>query len=175
MRVKANAYDTEACGSSGCSPDLTRDSDSKDDNSRWSCHNDLNIGRNCKLWYRFRDPQNVRSVELAFYEGDQQPRSSKVRTIDSNNNRIKEILTSSGTTDGFEAFEVVRDDVVKPNIQFIPLCSDDWVGVKEVTNQCVKSRSNYHSCLTQRLLDVMILYLGIGTPEHLLPQLPGFL
>lgn len=131
VTVSASAYDEEGCGSSGCSADLTRDSDSEEDDSRWSCHYDLEDS-NCKLWYRFEDPQYLDSVELAFYKGDQRTRSFLVKTFNSDNTRMTVRFTSSGVTDGFESFEVGRDDVAKMYIQPIAPDRDEWISIKEV-------------------------------------------
>lgn len=136
--VSSSAYHEDDCGSLGCSADLTRDSDSEDDASRWSCHYDLK-DKNCKLWYRFGEPQYLDSVELAFFRGDQRTRSFKVKTFDSDNRRRTTKFTSSGETDGFESFEIATDDVKKLYIQPIAPDKDEWISVKEVSQPVSKS------------------------------------
>lgn len=131
VAVSSSADHEDECGSSDCSADLTRDSDSEDDDSRWSCHYDLEA-KNCKLWYRFGEPQYLHSVELAFFRGDQRTRSFKVKTFDSDNRRTTTKFTSSGETDGFESFKIDNDDVTKLYIQPAAPDKDEWISIKEV-------------------------------------------
>lgn len=132
VRVSSNAHDDDGCNSSDCSADLTRDGDSEDDESRWSCHYKLEQ-KNCKVWYRFNDAQNLDNIALALYKGDERTRSFKVKTFNSNNIRRTVSFTSSGTTDGFETFAIGRDDVKKMYIQPIAPDRDEWISIKEVS------------------------------------------
>lgn len=81
VSVTANAYDTRdgdnnGCGTAGCLPELTRDSDT-DAESRWSCSKILGEG-NCYLEYSFDYPQDVVSLNIAFHKGDERTRKIKV-------------------------------------------------------------------------------------------------
>ena len=82
VTVTTNAYDTRdgdnsGCGESGCLAELTRDGDTDDPESRWSCSKNLGEG-NCYLEYTFGSPQDVLSLNIAFHKGDERTRKIKV-------------------------------------------------------------------------------------------------
>lgn len=82
--VSANAYDTRfadnnGCGNTGCLPEFTRDSNTKIE-SRWSCSKSLGEG-NCYIEYTFDEPQDVISMNIAFYKGDERSRKIKVQRL----------------------------------------------------------------------------------------------
>lgn len=133
VEVKASAYDTKNCNSSGCDADLTRDSDSEDEQSRWSCRYLLK-DKNCKVWYTFGEPQYLDSISVAFHKGDERTRSFLVRTFNSDDTRQVENFTSSGATNGFESFAIGREDVIKLYIQPIDPNVNDWISIKEVSS-----------------------------------------
>ena len=66
-------------GNSGCLPELTRDSITKIE-SRWSCSENLGQG-NCYVEYTFVEPQDVISMNIAFYKGDERKRKIKVCSV----------------------------------------------------------------------------------------------
>ena len=81
VSVTANAYDTRSssnngCGTTGCLPELTRDSSIVPE-SRWSCSKSLGNG-NCYLEFSFDSPQDVISMNIAFHKGDERTRKIKV-------------------------------------------------------------------------------------------------
>lgn len=81
VSVNANAYDTHfsgnnGCGDTGCLPGLTRDSSTIPE-SRWSCSKKLGEG-NCYLEFEFDSPQDVISMNIAFYKGDERTRKIEV-------------------------------------------------------------------------------------------------
>ena len=82
VTVTTNAYDTRdgdnnGCGESGCLAELTRDGNTADPESRWSCSKNLGEG-NCYLEYTFGSPQDVISLNIAFHKGDERTRKIKV-------------------------------------------------------------------------------------------------
>ena len=84
VSVSANAYDTRltgdhGCGDTGCLPTLMRDGSTLPE-SRWSCSKNLGEG-NCYVEYTFDEPQDVISMNIAFYRGDERKRTVKVGVL----------------------------------------------------------------------------------------------
>lgn len=85
--MSANAFDTRAgeasgdvgCGDDGCAPELSRDGDSEDVESRWSCKQDIvPDGEPCEIEFVFDDPQDIMEVQVAFWKGDERARTVEV-------------------------------------------------------------------------------------------------
>lgn len=87
--VSTNAYDTrpgQASGQSGClvngcAPELTRDGISDDVESRWSCNPSIvSDGGLCEIEFVFEAPQDLMSVQVAFWRGEERTRTLEVCT-----------------------------------------------------------------------------------------------
>lgn len=83
----ANGYDDRpgadlgdvGCGTDGCLPELTRDGDVNDEESRWSCKEDLvSSGGPCEIEYSFDEKQDVSEIQVAFLKYDERSRELKV-------------------------------------------------------------------------------------------------
>lgn len=98
VTATANAFDArvaeiDGCGSEGCVPELTRDG-SRDAASRWSCSNTLGRGE-CQIEYTFDEPQDVLSMNVAFYQGDSRARTvevSRLPVITINRSRVVSVV-----------------------------------------------------------------------------------
>lgn len=68
------------CGEDGCAPSLARDGDVSDAESRWSCAGKIvpEIGQ-CELYFSFESPQNIKTLEVAFWKSNQRERTLEVR------------------------------------------------------------------------------------------------
>ena len=82
--VSANGYDMRpglaggdvGCQIDGCAPALTRDGISDDSESRWSCSQSIvPDGTRCSIEFTFEDPQDIVDVDVAFWMGDEAPRT----------------------------------------------------------------------------------------------------
>lgn len=85
----ASAWDEragEASGSSGCGeegqggcmPALTRDGDTIDVESRWSCSEEIANGQ-CWITFAFEKAQYIMDMEVDLWKGDERKRTLKVR------------------------------------------------------------------------------------------------
>ncbi|CAM9398222.1 unnamed protein product [Sphacelaria rigidula] len=107
VTVDAPLYDTNLAAAGGCDPegcvgDLTRDGDSTNLQSRWSCKADLGSpGSTCSITYTFADPLTIEGLKIALYEGELRKRSLEIY-IDG---VITAAWTSTGTTSDFETLE----------------------------------------------------------------------
>lgn len=91
--VSANAYDTRSgqtsggsgCMDDGCAPALTRDGISDDVESRWSCNPSIvPDGGLCEIEYVFQAPQDIKSVQVVFWRGNERTRTLEVRPVERN-------------------------------------------------------------------------------------------
>ena len=71
-------------------------------------------------------------INIAFHKGDERTRAFKVKTWDTSGNKITTKFTSSGETDGFEAFSLGSDETTKLVIFPVSPNSDDWLSISEV-------------------------------------------
>lgn len=85
--VVATAYDTRlgtesgdvGCGEDGCMPALAYDGDGDDVESRWSCSVDIvPDGGACEIEFTFGAPQNIKDIQVVFWNGDERERTLKV-------------------------------------------------------------------------------------------------
>lgn len=85
--VLANGYDerpgvefgSNGCMENGCQPELTRDGDIEDDESRWSCNQGLVAdGSLCAITFSFEEPQDIDYIQVAFWKTDERFRSLQV-------------------------------------------------------------------------------------------------
>eukprot|EP00904_Undaria_pinnatifida_P002194 jgi/Undpi1/11976/HiC_scaffold_4.g01675.m1 len=132
VTVTTNAYDTRdgdnsGCGESGCLAELTRDGDTDDPESRWSCSKNLGEG-NCYLEYTFGSPQDVLSLNIAFHKGDERTRKIKVLGDGSSLGTFK----SSGTTLGYENWTLNASGVSTIKLVARGLDYNDWLSITEV-------------------------------------------
>ena len=87
ITVSANAYDTRpgadssdvGCMRDGCKAELTRDGDSTDEESRWSCSPSLVTNKSqCSISFMFEEAQDIVDVEVAFWKADERSRTLEV-------------------------------------------------------------------------------------------------
>ena len=126
----ASAYDTRT-SSPGCSPDgcvaaLTRDRSWNDD-SRWSCNKDLD-NEQCKITYEFDNAQDIVKMRLKLYKGDERRRTLKITA----SGGYKKTITSSGTANGYENFDLDTDETEWLTLESTGLNKDDWISITEV-------------------------------------------
>lgn len=88
-----------------------------------------------RLKSKFDRAQDIVTLRLAFYKGDERTRRFKVKTFDSNGQKKKYKFTSSGSTLGFEDFQLDSDETVKIMITPINPNKDDWISITEVSRQ----------------------------------------
>lgn len=127
----SSAYDTRVaddggCDPNGCTPDLTRDQ-SLDVSSRWSCSKQLNEAQ-CTITYEFEEPQDIDSLRIKFHKGDERVRTLKVQ----DNTGFRTTITSSGTTDGYESFDVHTDETSWMRMESLGIGSKEWISITEV-------------------------------------------
>ncbi|CAN0223269.1 unnamed protein product, partial [Scytosiphon promiscuus] len=127
----ASAYDARptedgGCDPDGCTPALTRDQ-SLDVSSRWSCSKQLNDAQ-CTITYEFEEPQDIDSLRIKFHKGDERIRTLKVQ----DNTGFQTTITSSGTADGYESFDVYTDETSWIRMESLELGSNEWISITEV-------------------------------------------
>lgn len=129
------AYDEtvgpSGCWPSGCTAELTRDSNLSP-NSRWSCEHGLENAP-CEIWYIFEVPQDIVTLKMAFYLGDRRTRSFSVTTFNNDDDsHVTYEFTSSGDRLGYDTFELNSDETYK--LQVTPSDPNyyDWFSVTEV-------------------------------------------
>ncbi|CAM9455169.1 unnamed protein product, partial [Hapterophycus canaliculatus] len=127
----STAYDTRSeanggCDPSGCAPALTRD-ESWDDDSRWSCSEQLN-NIQCAITYNFATAQDIGRLKIRFHKGDERVRSLTL----SDNTGWQTTITSSGTTSGYESFDIFTDETSWLTMEALNLGSSDWLSITEV-------------------------------------------
>lgn len=145
------AYDTRTvdaggCDPSGCTPELTRDSDLAP-SSRWSCQYSIE-SKPCRLFYSFEDDPNIVTLNLAFYKGDERTRQFFVKTYSSDRSVENQMLTftSSGATLGFESFEINSNQT---SYMYVAPSGDnyyDWISITEVRATTVDSLGMKKKC-----------------------------
>ena len=130
VTVEANAYDERTSGSGcspdGCKPENTRDR-SRAVNSRWSCKGDLE-DENCKITYRFDEPQDIVKMRIAFHKGNENERDLKIKL----NGRTHSTIESSGNTLWYQTFELDTDETEKLSLEAVNLDGDEWISITEV-------------------------------------------
>ncbi|CAM9447733.1 unnamed protein product, partial [Ectocarpus sp. 13 AM-2016] len=97
----ANAYDDRTSKYGGCDPDgcktsFTRDRSWKDE-SRLSCSEKLKDAQ-CKITYKFEEPQDIVRIKIKFHKGDERVRTLKLK----GSGEFKKTITSSGTSNTYE-------------------------------------------------------------------------
>lgn len=74
------AYSNSGCMEDGCTPGLTRDGETDDTESRWSCIPSIVAnGELCEIDFMFENPQDIVEVKVAFWKGDERTRTLEVR------------------------------------------------------------------------------------------------
>ncbi|CAM9597755.1 unnamed protein product [Scytosiphon promiscuus] len=127
----STAYDARdeasgGCDPSGCTHDYTRDQ-SWDDDSRWSCSEQLN-NVPCAITYSFATAQDIGRLKINFHKGDERVRSLTL----SDNTGWQTTITSSGTTAGFESFDIFTDETATLTMEANNLGTNDWLSITEV-------------------------------------------
>ncbi|CAM9282699.1 unnamed protein product [Ectocarpus sp. 6 AP-2014] len=127
----ANAYDDRTSEYGGCDPDgckasLTRDQ-SWQDESRWSCSEKLEDAQ-CKITYKFEEPQDIVRIKIKFYKGDERVRTLKLKGSDG----FKKTITSSGTSSKYETWDINTDETKWLSMEALNLDDDEWISITEV-------------------------------------------
>lgn len=134
--TSANAYDARVstiggCDPGGCAPEFSRDSVIAPE-SRWSCKYDLE-GKPCNLWFRFKEPQDIVELQVAFYKGNERKRAFSVVTFNnSDESGVIYQFTSHGDSLGFENFAINTDETYELYITPAEPNYDDWLSITEV-------------------------------------------
>ena len=144
----SNVYDTRlssegGCDPYGCTPALTRDQNWAD-TSRWSCSEQLDNSQ-CKITYRFEEPQDIVRLNIKFYKGDERVRTLKIR----GSGGFEKTITSSGTSGGYEKFDVNTDETSWLSMEGQNLKSTEWISLTEVCNGLETSHCSTHTACTQ--------------------------
>ena len=153
----SNAYDTRTsseggCDPNGCTPALTRDQ-SWADQSRWSCSEQLDNSQ-CKITYNFEEPQDIVRLNINFYRGDERVRTLKIE----GSGGFEQTITSSGTTNGYERFDVNTDETSWLSMEGQNLQSTEWISITEVR--------------TDSSLSLLLLQLAVARPAELCRRCP---
>ncbi|MEP2260962.1 MAG: hypothetical protein ABJI00_06075 [Paracoccaceae bacterium] len=134
VKVSASGYDTRTsdpgCSPKGCIPKNTRDHNLSS-TSRWSCKGDiLDNDKGCWIKYSFKEPQDIKEIEIAFYKGDEGTRTLKVYS----NGRFHTKIKSSGKTNDFQTFDLDTDETseLKLYLNDYKSNSDVWLSLTEV-------------------------------------------
>ncbi|CAN0047204.1 unnamed protein product, partial [Hapterophycus canaliculatus] len=114
------------CNPNGCIPDFTRDQNFAD-GSRWSCSEQLNNNQ-CTITYTFATAQDIDRVKINFHKGDERVRSLQL----TDNTGFETTITSSGTTSGWENFDIYTDETSSLTMEAVDLGSTDWISITEV-------------------------------------------
>ncbi|CAM9234491.1 unnamed protein product, partial [Laminaria digitata] len=131
--VSTNAYDTRpgqkgGCMVDGCAPALTRDGIIADVQSRWSCNPSIvPDGGLCEIEFVFEEPQDVMSVQVAFWQGEERTRTLEA-TIDGV--VIGEFDSFPGSV--FNAFEIKGTDVHTVKLTSTGITRNEWISLIEV-------------------------------------------
>ncbi|CAN0315494.1 unnamed protein product, partial [Scytosiphon promiscuus] len=80
------------------------------------------------ITFDFATAQDIDTLNIYFYRGDERVRTLKV----TDNNGLYQIITSSGTTDGFESFNIYTDETSSLTMEALGLGSTDWISMNEV-------------------------------------------
>lgn len=129
--------DAGGCDPDGCTSELTLDSDTHP-SSRWSCKYDL-ANKPCRLFYSFDSPQDIVTLDLAFFKGDERTRTFFVKTYNAHRDYpgTSAVFTSSGSTLGYESFELNTNQTWY--MYLAPSTAGDndkdWISITEV-NVC---------------------------------------
>lgn len=134
VSVIANAYDERSsgygCTTDGCTPDNTRDN-SRDANSRWSCHKDLvhGMGR-CWIKYMFEDAQDIVRMRVAFHKGDENIRTLNVYVDGQYDGQFE----SSGSSLGYQNYLLNTQGTTKITLYHDDdgTNTDEWLSLTEV-------------------------------------------
>lgn len=128
VTVTANGWETseDICGAGGCVPGNTRDG-SMADMSRWACKEDI-VGDNCVIDFEFEEPQDLVSMKIAFYKGDESKQEFKLRV----NGEVVTKLESSGETDGYETFMLNTDETSSLGLEGLGMDGDEYMSIIEV-------------------------------------------
>lgn len=84
VTVTANSYDVKiseefGCMDKGCLPSLTRDGNTTDAESRWSCRqSDVPDEELCAITFSFEETLDVRCVQVAYWKADERSRTLEV-------------------------------------------------------------------------------------------------
>ena len=85
-----------------------------------------------RLTFEFGNAQDIVEINIAFYKGDKRTRAFEVETWDTSGGKIATKFTSSGETDGFEAFSLASDETTRLVIFPASPNEDDWLSIPEV-------------------------------------------
>eukprot|EP00904_Undaria_pinnatifida_P003009 jgi/Undpi1/12709/HiC_scaffold_6.g02377.m1 len=139
ITASANAYDTRpgadssdvGCMRDGCKAELTRDGDSTDEESRWSCSPSLVTNKSqCSISFMFEEAQDIVDVEVAFWKADERSRTLEVAI---NGDVVGEYDSSPQST--FTAFDIQGSGVSTLTLTSVGLSDAEWLSLIEVEGE----------------------------------------
>ena len=132
LTASANAWD-ERTDDLGCVPDscfagLAIDG-SIDEQSRWSCKASVSLVDACELTLTLKEPQDLVEMRMSLWKGDQRIRPLNIFV----DGTLVTTITSSGTTEGFETYELTALQASTVMVQADePLPDNGWLSIVEV-------------------------------------------
>lgn len=88
--------------------------------------------------YILEEPQDVVRLDISFHRGDERTRAFSVTTYNLEGDSSSTFgFTSSGTTNGYEEFQLNAADVYELHITPIDPNSHDWFSITEVITACI--------------------------------------
>eukprot|EP00904_Undaria_pinnatifida_P008290 jgi/Undpi1/4591/HiC_scaffold_18.g07945.m1 len=135
--VVASAYDARqgdgsvdgaGCGEDGCLPWLTRDGIVANQESRWSCAQDI-VPRQggCELEFTFGRLQDLVGLQISFLKADERDRWLEVKV---NGDSIGTIESYAGPI--FDSFWIEQTAVKSVSLGSVGLQKEDWISLLEV-------------------------------------------
>eukprot|EP00904_Undaria_pinnatifida_P003008 jgi/Undpi1/12708/HiC_scaffold_6.g02376.m1 len=136
VTVSTNAYDTRpgadsndiGCNLDGCLPELARDGNNDDIESRWSCARKIVVEDDaCEITFDLEDAQDIKDVQVSFWKKDIRMRKLQVSV---NGNDIGSFDSAPDTE--YTALGVEADSVTSLTLTSIDLDDDEWISLIEV-------------------------------------------
>eukprot|EP00904_Undaria_pinnatifida_P003217 jgi/Undpi1/12897/HiC_scaffold_7.g02563.m1 len=122
------AYSNSGCMEDGCTPGLTRDGETDDTESRWSCIPSIVAnGELCEIDFMFENPQDIVEVKVAFWKGDE-----RTRTLEATINGEVLGLFDSYPGSVFNTFGIEGSDVYNLGLKSVGDTAEEWISLLEV-------------------------------------------
>ena len=161
VSASANGWDTRVdgtgCPPSGCVPDNVLDN-SIEDVSRWSCNAEVSDVSACELTLELDEPQDVVQIYMAYYKGDERTRSVNVWV----DGVFQDTIASSGTTQGYEAYELIAPGATTVVLQEAALGDNEWLSITGVRTTGASVLVCVASSITARGQDIIRI-----VPSHI--------
>ncbi|CAM9351588.1 unnamed protein product [Choristocarpus tenellus] len=127
--VSATGFDdrtTSGCPGM-CLPSNTLDGDFENDASRWSCLNADATGGLCSITYTFPSPQDLNSILVSFYRGDE-----RIRSLDAIINGVSVGVFRSNSFSDANLEEIVVDQSGVTTVELVAFdLGTEWLSIKE--------------------------------------------